>query len=50
VFGFVMDLFLQMFERDFRFLHRWILGLRLIDSSQHRQVAGQQLNSAAKFR
>jgi hypothetical protein len=40
----------QMLERNFRFFHRRILGLRVIDSRRYRQVAEQQLNSAAKFR
>jgi hypothetical protein len=39
-----------MLERNFRFFHREILGLRSIDSSRHRQVAEQQFNSAAKSR
>ena len=31
-------------------LPREILELRIVDSSWHRQMAGEQLNSAAKFR
>jgi hypothetical protein len=50
VFGAVMELLLQMLERNFRFFHRRTLELRVIDSRRHRQVAEQPLNSAAKFR
>jgi hypothetical protein len=43
-------MFVQMLERNLRFFHRETLGLTIVDSSQHRQVTGEQLNSAAKSR
>ena len=43
-------LFVQMLERNFGFFHRRSLGLTMIDSRWNRQIAPDQLNSAAKSR
>ena len=40
----MMDLLMQMLERDFRFFHRGSLGLSVIDSTRNRQAAQKRLN------